>query len=107
LTFHAVSTAQQPLDLSYGLEDVRTVTVDGTELNYIARGAGPGSPVVLVHGQASDFRFWQALIEEGAEVTHPADTRRCSPQSNAQISCEAWFSQKGAFWLSLEQRMSA
>jgi pimeloyl-ACP methyl ester carboxylesterase len=66
-TYHAVSAAQQALDLSYGLDDVRTVTVDGAELNYIARGAGSGSPVVLVHGQASDFRFWQALIEEGAD----------------------------------------
>lgn len=66
-TYDAVPTAQEALDLSYGLEDVRTVSVDGTELNYIARGAGSGSPVVLVHGQASDFRFWQALIEEGAD----------------------------------------
>jgi pimeloyl-ACP methyl ester carboxylesterase len=65
VTVAACSSAQQVLDLSYGLEDVKVVTVDGTELNYVSRGAG--SPVVLVHGQASDFRFWKALIEEGAD----------------------------------------
>jgi pimeloyl-ACP methyl ester carboxylesterase len=64
-TYHAVATAQQVLDLSYALEDIETVTVDGTELRYVSRGAG--SPVVLVHGQLSDFRFWKALIEEGAD----------------------------------------
>ncbi len=58
-------TAQHVLDLSYGLADAKTVVIDGTELTYIARGAG--SPVVLVHGQLSDFRFWKALIEEGSD----------------------------------------
>jgi pimeloyl-ACP methyl ester carboxylesterase len=58
-------TAQQVLDLSYGLAEAKTVAIDGTELTYIARGAG--SPVVLVHGQLSDFRFWKTLIEEGSD----------------------------------------
>jgi non-heme chloroperoxidase len=59
------ATEQQVLDLSYGLAEAKTVAVDGTVLTYIARGAG--SPVLLVHGQLSDFRFWKALIEEGSD----------------------------------------
>jgi len=59
------ATEQQVLDLSYGLAEAKTVAVDGTVLTYIARGAG--SPVLLVHGQLSDFRFWKELIEEGSD----------------------------------------
>jgi TolB protein len=57
----SVGPAQQAIDLRYGLADLRTVTANGTELTYIERGAGP--PIVLVHGQLSDFRFWKRLIE--------------------------------------------
>lgn len=57
--------AQQGLDLTFGRADTKTVTVNGTELTYVVRGAG--SPVVFVHGQLSDFRFWQAIIEEASD----------------------------------------
>ena len=52
---------QEALDLSYGRGETRTVTVNETELTYIERGKG--TPVVLVHGQLSDYRFWGATID--------------------------------------------
>jgi pimeloyl-ACP methyl ester carboxylesterase len=51
-------------DPGFGLQEARSVVVNGTELKYVERGSG--SPVVLVHGQASDLRVWQALIEEAS-----------------------------------------
>jgi pimeloyl-ACP methyl ester carboxylesterase len=55
------TSAQEALDLSYGRGETKTVTVNRTELTYIERGTG--TPVVLVHGQLSDYRFWKASIE--------------------------------------------
>lgn len=53
-----------PPDPGFGLREARTLAVNGTELKYVERGSG--STVVLVHGQASDFRVWQALIEDAS-----------------------------------------
>jgi non-heme chloroperoxidase len=41
---------------------VKTVLVAGTELAYVEMGQGP--PVVMVHGGISDYRWWQAQIDE-------------------------------------------
>ncbi len=37
-----------------------TITVNGTELNYIEQGTG--EPVLMVHGSVSDLRTWYAQI---------------------------------------------
>lgn len=52
-------------DPDFGLQEARTLAVNGTELTYVDRGKG--TPIVLVHGQASDFRVWQPLIEEASK----------------------------------------
>jgi len=59
------AAAQEVLDLSYGLGYTKTVTVNGAELTYIERGTG--TPVVLVHGQLSDYRFWKAIVEAASD----------------------------------------
>jgi pimeloyl-ACP methyl ester carboxylesterase len=58
---HQPTAEHEALDLSYGRGETRTLTANGTELTYIERGTG--TPVVLVHGQLSDYRFWKAIIE--------------------------------------------
>jgi pimeloyl-ACP methyl ester carboxylesterase len=41
---------------------VKTIAVGGTELAYLDMGQGP--PVVMVHGTISDYRWWQAQMDE-------------------------------------------
>jgi non-heme chloroperoxidase len=41
---------------------VKTIAVGGTELAYLDKGRGPA--VVMVHGTISDYRWWQAQIDE-------------------------------------------
>jgi non-heme chloroperoxidase len=40
-----------------GPEPVQRAVVDGTELHYVARGAG--ATVVLVHGSLADYSYWE------------------------------------------------
>jgi pimeloyl-ACP methyl ester carboxylesterase len=65
LSYRLFATAQELLDLSYGRGQTKTVAVNGAELTYIQRGSG--TPVVLVHGQLSDYRFWKAVIEAASD----------------------------------------
>lgn len=84
----SIAAAQQRLELKYGLADVRTVYANGTTLSYIERGAG--QPLVLVHGQLSDFRSWQFLIDAATDryrviaysrrYFFPNDTSRSLPK---------------------------
>jgi non-heme chloroperoxidase len=48
----------------------RHVSIDGTELHYIERGAGPA--VVLVHGSLADYSYW----EESNQVAPLAERHR-------------------------------
>ena len=41
---------------------VKTIAVGGTGLAYLDMGQGP--PVVMVHGTTSDYRWWQAQMDE-------------------------------------------
>ena len=41
---------------------VKTIAAGGTELAYLDMGQGP--PVVMVHGTISDYRWWQAQMDE-------------------------------------------
>ena len=41
---------------------VKTIAVGDTELAYLDMGQGP--PVVMVHGTISDYRWWQAQLDE-------------------------------------------
>src|SRR5262245_58050162 len=41
---------------------VKTIAVGGTELAYLDKGRGPA--VVMVHGTISDYRWWQAQLDE-------------------------------------------
>ena len=41
---------------------VKTIAVGGSELAYLDMGQGP--PVVMVHGTISDYRWWQAQMDE-------------------------------------------
>jgi pimeloyl-ACP methyl ester carboxylesterase len=65
LSYQLSAAAQEVLDLSYGRGQAKTVAVNGVELTYIERGTG--TPVVLVHGQLSDYRFWKAIIEAASD----------------------------------------
>lgn len=47
---------------------VKTIAVRGTELAYLDMGQGP--PVVMVHGAISDYRWWQAQMDEFAQRHH-------------------------------------
>ena len=60
LSYQLSAAAQEVLDLGYGRGQTKTVAVNGVELTYLERGTG--TPVVLVHGQLSDYRFWKAII---------------------------------------------
>lgn len=41
--------------------DVKTAEVNGYEMAYVERGAGP--PVLLVHGTVMDYRYWVSQME--------------------------------------------
>ena len=41
---------------------VKTLTVNGTNLAYIEQGQGP--PLMLVHGALLDYRYWAAQVEQ-------------------------------------------
>src|SRR5262245_4390736 len=41
---------------------VKTIAAGGTELAYLDMGRGP--PVVMVHGTISDYRWWQAQMDD-------------------------------------------
>lgn len=53
------------LDLQYGRGETRSLAVNGTELTYLDKGAGP--PILLVHGALRDYRHWQSFIAEAAK----------------------------------------
>ena len=65
LSYQLYADAQEVIDLSYGRGQTKTVAVNGAELTYIERGRG--TPVVLVHGQLSDYRFWKQIIEAASD----------------------------------------
>jgi hypothetical protein len=56
LTFFwgGICFSQESLDLSYGQDELKIVSVLGTDVNYLDKGAGP--TVVLFH-PALDFRY--------------------------------------------------
>jgi len=58
------ASQRAPYDPNFGIDDPRTLTVNGTQLAYVERGKG--APVVVVHGSASDFRVWQSFVKEAS-----------------------------------------
>lgn len=45
-----------------GLEELRSVRVNGVELHYVERGRG--EPMVFVHGSLADYREWGQVIDD-------------------------------------------
>ena len=49
-------------------QGVRSMQVNGYDMAY--QEAGSGTPVVLVHGALTDYRFWYAQVPEFAKKYH-------------------------------------
>src|SRR5438876_4017457 len=69
--------------------EVRELAVGGTSIEY--RVAGQGEPVVLVHGLAGSWRWWQPVLEPLAERrrVHVLDLPRLGPRLPA-AELTAW-----------------
>ena len=64
LALLSLSLHAQPIDLGFGMQETRTVEVNGTTLTYLDSGPGSGAPIVLVHGALADFRYWQTIYAD-------------------------------------------
>jgi len=69
------ATARAVLDRSENKDDLKWVSVSGTQLAYVERGAG--EPVIFVHGAFIDFTIWaQQLPAVGERYRAIAYSRR-------------------------------